>query len=328
MAKQIKFTIGSVESGYKSVEIGIAGGKVSYQILRGGLLDVSKKTSHAVKVSDTWLSELDELEIFSWEENYLSESRGGLQWELIFKSGKKIYRGRGNNAYPENFSKFLDWLDVLVPELEFVDRKRLERVTIEYFDEQLIIDRQDETLTIDKKNSAHTYDMGDSTKKIFDACQKLFDDIEIDDVDLSLSSRVIFELVHHDDSIETLETLYNENFLPGLTKFLDEVQKLVNDLQAEIFKPSSVEIVPRHSSGKYILCKVQFQGSYKHYTYSTDDETLAVGDFVDVPVGRYNEVRQARIAEIGYFDEYDLPFSMDRIKKIIGKHILNEWENY
>lgn len=328
MAKQIKFTIGNVAGGYKSVEIGIAGGKVSYQILRGGLLDVSKKIAHAVKVPDTWLAELEDLDIFSWEENYSSERRGGLQWELTFKSGKKSYRGRGNNAYPENFARFLDWLDVLVPELEFVDRRRLERLTLEYSDESMIIDRQDKTLTIDKKISAHSYDMGDSTKKIFDACQKLFDDIENRDVDSNSSSRVVFEIVRHDGSMETFETLYNENFLPGLTKFLNEVQTLVNDLQAEIFKPSPMEIVPQRTGGKYILCKVQFQGSYKHYTYSTDDETLATGDIVDVPVGRYNEIRQARIVEIGYFDEYDLPLPLDRIKKLIGKHVSNEWENY
>ena len=328
MAKFIKFTLGNMDSGYKSVEIGLAGGKVSYKILRGGLLDVDKKTNHTVKVTEMWLAELDKLEIFSWEENYPSETRGGIQWELIFKSGKKNYHGRGNNSYPENFSKFLDWLDVIVPELEFVDRKRLERVTVEYFGERLTIDRQEKTLMLDKKNSAHTYEMADSTTKIFDACQKLFEDLDTSDVDSNYSSHVGLEIVQHDGSTKTFDTLYNENFLPGLTNFIDTVQTLVNDLQAEIFKPSPIEIVSRRKSGKYILCKVQFPGSYKHYTYSTDDETLAVGDIVDVPVGRYNEVRQARLIEIGYFEEYETPFPIDRIKKIVGKHIGNEWENY
>ena len=41
-------------------------------------------------------------------------------------TASKLITG-GNNAYPENSEQFLDWLDALFPELEFVDRKRLER---------------------------------------------------------------------------------------------------------------------------------------------------------------------------------------------------------
>lgn len=326
MAKQIKFTIGNEESGYKSVEIGFAGGKVSYQILRSGLLDVGKKISHAVKISDTWLAELNALNIFSWQENYSSQVRGGLQWTLLFQEGTKIYRGRGENAYPENFSKFLDWLDVIVPELEFVNRKRLERVTLEYLYERLTLDRRDKTLTLDKKNSAHTYDAEDNIEEIFDACKKMIDGIETTEENLIPGSHASLEVVCHDGSTEIFNTIYNENFLPGLMDFIDETQKVIDDLRSDIFTPPTAEIAPRQ--GKYILCKVQFKGSYKHYTYRADDETLAVGDIVDVPVGRDNEIRQAKLVEIGYFDEYEAPFPIERIKKIIGKHIGNEWENF
>lgn len=326
MAKQIKFTIGSVASGYKTVEVAIDGTKVFCKILRSGLLDGGKKISSAVKVSDEFLKELDELEIFSWEENYSSDIGGGMQWELIFKDGNKIYRGRGIDAYPENWERFLDWLDALFPELEFVYRKRLERVTIEFAEEHLVLDRSDKTLTLDKKFSAHTYDVGEDTKKTFDACQKFFDNIERKTSDINFSSRAKFELLHHNGSVEIFETPYNENFLPGLAEFVEAIHAVANDLTAEIFAVEGFKSSSQHD--KYILCKVQFPGNYKHYTYSTDDETLAVGDIVDVPVGRDNEIRQARIADIGYFDEYEAPLSIERIKKIIGKHATEDWENY
>ena len=305
MSKQIKFTIGGVEQGYKSIEVAIKGGKASYRILRGGLLDVSKKITSAVEVSEAWLNELDALEIFLWEENYSSE-RGGIQWELTFKDGKEIYHGRGANAYPEKWRQFLDWLDVLIPELEFVNRGRLERVTFEYAGERLTLDRNDSILTLDKKNSQHIYDLGSEAKKIFDACQKFFDGIERTNSDVEITSRMRFELVKHDGSTEVFETVCNENFLPGLPNLLEEIHAHADDLTAKIFAPDIIELAPRQ--GKYILCKVQFPGSYKHYTYRTDDETLAVGDTVDVPVGRNNEVTQARLVEIGYYEEYETPF--------------------
>ena len=339
MSRQIKFTIGGFFSGYRTVEVIIRGGKVAYQILRSGLLNVDKKKSSAVEVSEAWLKELDALKIFDWEKNYSSDVLDGTQWELTFKDGKKIYHGQGSNAYPENFERFLDWLDVLIPELEFVNRKRIEKVTMTYsresaigymISERLTLDRREKLLTLDKKNAyvfaEHVYHVGCNEEKIFDTCQNFFDGIEVNEIDSSYPAQVKFEVIRHDDSTETFETPYNENFLPGLTKFVEGLQAIVSDLTAEIFSPPPAEVVD--AQGKLILCKVQFKGSYKHYTYQTDDETLAVGDVVDVPVGKNNDVNQARIVDIGYFDEYEAPFPIDRIKKIIGKHIATDFDDY
>ncbi len=326
MTRQIKFTVGDGRRGYKTVELTITGATVAYKILRGGLLDVGKKNSPAAEISDEQLAELDALEIFAWEENYSSQAHGGLQWSLTYAAGDKIYRGRGAGTYPENWSRFMDWLDAIVPELEFVNRRRLERVTIAYAAESLTLDRNDKSVTLAKKKSRHIYDAGDDIKKFFDACQKIIDGRDSATPAEISESRAEFEVVRHDGSIETFETYYSENFLPGLTDFADGIRELMADLSAEIFSPQAVVIAPRQ--GKYILCKVRFPGTYKLYTYRTDDETLAVGDAVDVPVGRNNEVTQARIAEIGYFEEYEAPFPVDRIKKIIGKHIAADWENF
>lgn len=334
MAKQLKFTVGGFFGGYKTVEVTIADGSASYKILRGGLLNIDKKFS-TVEVSKIWLAELDALNIFAWQENYSSDAPDGTQWELIFKDDDKIYRGHGANAYPENWGRFLDWLDALIPEMEFVNRKRLEKVTLDYsresaigytVSEQLTLDRREKTLTLDKQNSSHLYDLGADIDKLFDAAQIFFDNLEIDDFQKDSPAQIKIELVLHDGSIENIDANYTERDLPGLTQFIGELKSVVTDLTAEMFAPVPVKVAP--AQGKYILCKVQFKGSYKHYTYQTDDETLAVGDEVDVPVGRNNDVNQARIVEIGYFDEYEAPFPVDRIKKIIGKHVATEWDNY
>ena len=332
MAKYIKFTVGGFFGGYKTVEIAIVDGTATYKILRNGLLNVDKKKSPAKKVSEAWLKKLDALKIFEWEKNYFdADILDGTQWELTFKDGEKIYRGSGSNDYPEAWEKFLDWLDEFIPQLEFINRKRLEKITMNYsrdekFFETLMLDRREKILTLDKKNSSHVYNLDDEAEKLFDSCQSFIDALKIENVDVKFNTKIIFELVRHDGSTETLETFYSENFLPGLTNLLEEIHSCADDLTAEIFSPASTVIAPRQ--GKYIFCKVQFKGSYKHYTYQTDDETLAVGDVVDVPVGRYNDVNQARIVDIGYFDEYEAPYPIDRIKKIIGKHVADDWENY
>ena len=335
MTKYIKFTIGGYCYGYNTVEIFIGTKNVSYKILRNGLLDFNKKKSPAVEVSDEWLKEFDALDIFSWEKDYYAEILDGTQWELIYKHGRKIYHGYGSNAYPENFEKFLDWLDKLIPEMNFVNRERLEKVTLNYsreaetgysVSENLVIDRREKTLTLDKKNSRHVYNFGENIEQIFDAAQEFFDNLEVDATDELYPAQIKIELVRHDGSIENISAPYNGNFLPGISVFADELRTFTPDLTAEIFSPAPAEVVD--TQGKYIFCKVQFKGSYKYYSYRTEDETLAVGDIVDVPVGKNNDVTQAKIVEIAYFDEYETPFPVDKVKMIIGKHISNGWENY
>lgn len=323
--RRINFTVGNVAAGYKTVELAIGTKEASYKILRSGLLNVAKKAATA-QVSEEWLAEFDVLNIIAWDKNYSSEARDGVQWRLTFNHGKKVYCGQGSNAYPECWERFLDWLDALIPEMEFINRKRLERVTLNFLEETLTLDRRDKTLTISKKNSRHVYDVGEEIKKLFNACQNITDKIDTTDVDLSLGSCVRIESLRHDGSTDTLETLYNENYLPGLNDFLEMIRAVASDLTAELFTPDTAQI--SSASDKLILCKVQFKGSYKLYTYRTDDEKLAVGDMVDVPVGRNNDVSQARIMEIGYFDDYETPIPIDKIKTIIGKHVATEWDNY
>lgn len=340
MIKHIKFTVGNVWEGYKTVEVSIGTKNSSYKILRNGLGDIGKKNARAVEVSSEWVAELDALNIFSWEKDfYNADTSGDVQWELIYKWGRKIYHGRGSNAYPENWEKFLDWLDKLIPEMQFVNRKRLEKVTLNYnresaigykISEDLTLDRREKVLTLDKKNAytnaKHIYDITPVEDKLFDAAQDFFDSLEVQEFNELAMPKIKIELVRHDGSIENIDAVYSESCLPGLTKFIDVLKNFASDLSAEIFAPLSEP--EKDLQGKYIFCKVQFKGSYKSYTYRAEDETLAVGDVVDVPVGRNNDVAQAKIVEIGYFDEADAPFPIDKIKTVIGKHIADDWENY
>ena len=223
--------------------------------------------------------------------------------------------------------------------MQFVNRKQLEKVTLNYYRvsesgyeifEDLTFDRREKTLTLNKKNAytnaKHIYDITPVEDKLFDAAQEFFDNLEMEPSPELKVPKIKIELVRHSGSVDNLETVYSEGYLPGLTKFIEVIKDFASDLTAEIFAP--INDGEQNKSDKYIFCKVQFKGSYKSYTYRAEDETLSVGDVVDVPVGRNNDVAQARIVEIGYFDEEEAPFPIERIKTIIGKHVAGDWENY
>ena len=328
MSKQIKFSVGTVQRGYKSVEISVEGKQVTYKILRNEFKPVDKN-SVVADVAEDWIDKLDALNIFDSEKNYVGGNSNDLQWSLTFKDGEKIYRGRGSNAFPDAWDDFLDLLDALVPEMKFIDGNRIDGLDLTLAggnrSEHLSLTRGDETLTLEKNSSTHAYSLGaDGTKKFLDICQKFFDALEVTD-DNACDKKLSVKLIRHDQSATEFSAAYSEFAMPGVVKFAEEIQTFAQDLTAEIFSPENIR---RIDAEKIILCKVQFKGNYKSYTYRAEDETLAVGDVVDVPVGRNNDMTQARIVDIGYFDAEDAPFPLDKIKMIIGKHVGNDWENY
>ncbi len=331
MGKQIKFSVGNVLRGYKSVEISVGGTKVKYKILRNELKPV-EKNSVAVNIDKNLSDTFDALNIFAWEKNYRGENiSDGVQWTLTFTDGDKIYRGRGANAYPDTWDDFLDWLDALIPEMKFIDGKRLDAVELrlsredEIF-EELTVNRGENLLTLEKNSSTHTYHFSvEETKNFLDVCQKYFETLETNDAE-NYGLKISVNLQRHDGSAENFTMPYNDFSMPGVVKFAEEIHAFAADLSAEIFSPEALHVT--NDAERFILCKVQFKGNYKAYTYRAEDETFSVGEIVDVPVGRNNDVTQAKIVDIAYFDEDELPIPLDRIKTIIGKHTGNAWDNF
>lgn len=86
----------------------------------------------------------------------------------------------------------------------------------------------------------------------------------------------------------------------------------------EILDPS-VHSKALRKQTDYIFCNVQFDEYGKTYCYLTDDDTLEVGDYVTVPVGKDAHESVAKIESIEYHPAEDAPFPLDRIKKIIRK---------
>lgn len=67
-----------------------------------------------------------------------------------------------------------------------------------------------------------------------------------------------------------------------------------------------------------IYCSVSFDGN-KTYYYTTDDESIEIGDQVIVPVGASNTELTGEIEDIEYFLPENAPFPLERTKEIIRK---------
>ena len=67
------------------------------------------------------------------------------------------------------------------------------------------------------------------------------------------------------------------------------------------------------------FCSVEFDEGGKSYYYLTENDTLAIGDFVFVPVGKDGRTAIVEIVNIEYFPEDKVPFPLEKVKRIIRK---------
>lgn len=109
----------------------------------------------------------------------------------------------------------------------------------------------------------------------------------------------------------------------GLPKDWEDFAETVLDFMlfyglGEILDPSIYNFIKRRKS-EYIYCSVTFDGSYKTYYYLTDDDSIEVGDLVMVSAGIDDHLAMVKVVKIEYFKEGDVPFPMNKIKKIVRK---------
>lgn len=101
--------------------------------------------------------------------------------------------------------------------------------------------------------------------------------------------------------------------------FIKDITNIISqEDETEIFK-SSVYNRRLRRKGEYIICGVFFEGGYKEYNYLTDDESIQVGDEVEIPVGVDNHVVKAKVADVNYYYKEEAPYPIEKTKKILRK---------
>lgn len=111
----------------------------------------------------------------------------------------------------------------------------------------------------------------------------------------------------------------------GLPNDFDEFAETIFDFirfygLGEILDPSVYGKVKRRETD-YIFCSVTFDEGQKSYYYLTEDDSIEIGDFVVVPVGKDNHEAVVEVVGIEYFDEENVPLPIEKIKPIIRKYV-------
>lgn len=230
---------------------------------------------------------------------------------------------------------------------------RVERITVDYhritkikpkqslsetteyvswdYTEKLILDRESETLE-------HIQNIGSGctvSRKMYveGGVENLLDDIDAEELFGNIEG-------NPDDVIENpLETqeyaitidfkkgprrviqgTYDKKALPeAWGDFADAVWNFIRFYGfGEILDPSVYGKVKRRKQD-YIYCSVEFDAGYKSYYYIADDDSIEVGDYVVVPVGKDNHQSIAEVVKVEFFAEEDVPLPIERTKHIIRK---------
>ncbi len=371
MFEYLKFSIGSMESGYKTVVLRCENGDVHYEILRSGLLGIAKG-KHKADVSDDCFTGWTALNIAAWDAIYTSpHSSNGEVWRLTVREDGATYKSRGESSYPRQWDQFLRWLDALMPEMAFVAQDQIECARLSYkgaqpsgyfLVESLIMDRQKQHIVVEKnissmedgvcrRKSRHVYEVSYGMQEALEHFQsfRFSRDAHTQEAiktttppeTSSCGERLLLpeyfprnsiEAVFHpeislDVTFHALPELHLESVPKWLrredcekqwNRTIRQLHALLPDIEAKLLSPETYRL--ELHGGKYIYCKVRFPDSYRLYSYRTEDESLQIGDMVDVPVGQDNNVICGQIENIGYFNEMNAPYPVHKTKLIIGKH--------
>ncbi|MDO5562636.1 MAG: hypothetical protein Q4F74_03390 [Synergistaceae bacterium] len=239
--------------------------------------------------------------------------------------------------------------------MEYKDNDVIEKITIDYrritdlgprsisrdgatnyairdYSEHIIIDRKAESLehTLDFSKDCHvsrTYHSAEEVSTLLDsfnakwlfACTRGGSTDSAGDKYEIKEYKITVEYRNSENKI--LSGTFDRNGLPSdFPRFAALVKEFLRTYSDEEILDPSFYDGRKISKDKYIYCSVVFNDRSKSYYYRTNDETLKVGDIVEVPVGLDGRTGEARIVEIGRYAEENVPHPIAKTKIIIGRY--------
>lgn len=227
---------------------------------------------------------------------------------------------------------------------------RINKISIDYYEkiketeftqsdyyEQLIIDRKSKTLE-HIQNKEKCYQVS-CKYAMDDGIEDLLEDFETDhfletiegynedviESDEVKDYKIIIE--YQNKPSRVILGSYDKYGLPDdYADFIEKIAEFIQNYETgELFNPLNYRKAKRCKSD-YIYCSVKFNGRSKSYYYLSDDDDIKIGDYVIVPVGYDNYQCIAEVVNIEYFNEKDVPLSLDKTKHIIHKCTTEDFE--
>ncbi len=115
------------------------------------------------------------------------------------------------------------------------------------------------------------------------------------------------------DNFKFAGSLYydSKNYLSGFSR---DIRRLLNRWDLLVFDGNT------YQEGSGIkFCSCEFQSGGNTYYYITEDPDIQEGDDVVVPVGEHGRTAIAKVVEIEFFEENDVPMPLESVKTILEK---------
>lgn len=205
-------------------------------------------------------------------------------------------------------------------------------ITWEYSD-HLVIDRETETI----EDVLKLAEQCDVTRKyhVAEGVTSFLDDLDIEglftefnepeeDVLPSPEGTAVYEVKveFHRQEPRIISGTYDKQGLPkDWPEFIEDLYRFISFYGfGEMFDEKQYTKTYRKKND-YIFLSVKFGDYGKPYYYLTNDDTIQVGDQVEVPVGTDGTERIVTVSKKEYFSEDKLPMPIEKVKSILGRFI-------
>lgn len=298
------------------------------------------------------LAEFAQIHPEYWKYNYPQEGElyalDGLGWYLgVAYQDQTTQEFHGDNTAPANWAALISILergkyeDPYAPssnihrfEIKLYgnhdDRKGseesagssnfMESMSLDHELGELVIEQQ----VIDRFKMTHRFELHDKLDILFSILEVLAERTDWHDSIASENPQgsQVFEMTttFHDGSTVFHRGIYSRVDIPQAV-WMDFMAALNQTLEdntiSELF--SLQKFLSYKKPGEIKICSVSFNEGGKTYYYRTEDNGIAKGDQVIVPVGFYNEEKQGIVEKIEFFHPLTPPFPLQKTKSILRK---------
>lgn len=347
MLEYLRFNIGSYFGGNVEVTVNIKNGIVTAKVESIFHPEYMKEQRLSKRESNKWLAMLDALNIAKWHSRYENDMliTDGEDWSIDYKQvGKRCRHIRGYMAYPSCWAEFLDVMALISPvhTLNRFDRLELYYHNIDEIDitentkfqfkkvkvetkDSIVIDRTSQKITLyDTLGTGckitREYYVEEGVHELLDECEEWFGKLQNSDANSDELPQYKLKITNHRGEVVSLKGGFNRRELPNCyAEFADRIAEFISfyGMYGSLLNPNNYN--KGRKGEEYIFCSVSFSTGGKTYYYSTEDESISIGDRVIVPVGADDAEKTVIVENIEYFTEDDLPMPLHKVKSILCK---------
>lgn len=298
------------------------------------------------KAQKNFINGINKFDFSKWKKEYQPQDYeicDGEQWNLgVIYTDKTKIESCGNNAYPDEWEKFLDLVNRvsnLLTEDEILDKLTITfernsklkmhksiqqnlgiKFAVYHNEESIEIDRKSGTMAILQKMSDVCFNKREYY--IPDGIDELLNNIGRIDENLEKSKKkgeAQYTLIatYNNGTEKVLKGNYNRAELPSnWDNIIDSINEFVSFYSmGELLDKNNLPI--QLAQDEVIYAEVRLGGTSGTYYYLVENIDVSIGDKVIIPVGPNNKEIEGYVENLTIYKVADVPYPLKDIKKII-----------